>query len=67
MTLNGTNQQQNKICGYWKFNNNLLNDSVFCETVTTLIMNTFSDGSCNPMQTWEYFKYQVRDLAIKRR
>lgn len=66
ITLNGTNQPQKKIRGYWKFNNNLLNDSAFCESILNLTMNAFNSELSNPVQRWEYFKYQVRGLAITR-
>lgn len=64
--LKGTSQHQKSIRGYWKFNNSLLKDKEFCNTVTSLITNAFKDEHANPIQTWEFLKYQIRKLAINR-
>lgn len=63
--LKGVNQQQKKIQGFWKFNNNLLSDSEFCDSEGILYKGCNNDELSNPTQTWEYFKYQIRTLAIK--
>ena len=63
----GTNQDSNAMRGYWKFNNSLLADESFNNSVKQLVKDVFHDNSNKDYgKVWEYFKFQVRLIAIKR-
>lgn len=63
--FNGKKQGKN-LRGYWKLNNDLLNDTIFCDTVKRLSMDIFNNTEMNDLLQWEYFKFKVRECAIKR-
>lgn len=56
--------------GYWKFNITLLDDREFNASVKECLdecFNTPTNSSMNSIgNKWEFFKYNVRSLAIKR-
>lgn len=52
--------------GYWKLNNNLLEDKKFKESVAQLVKKIFNDKEMNPIQKWEFFKFKARQVAINR-
>lgn len=63
----GSIDPQSGIRGYWKFNNTLLSDDSFNESVKLLANEIFEiDINNGHKKKWEYFKYKIRQLAIKR-
>lgn len=63
----GSIDPQSGIRGYWKFNNTLLSDDSFNESVKLLANEIFKiDINNGHKKKWEYFKYKIRQLAIKR-
>lgn len=53
--------------GYWKFNQKLLDDSLFIEKTKSFLTHFFIDnvGSVNPLIVWDAFKCSFRGYAIK--
>lgn len=67
LNLNGSKAKTKmSFRGYWKFNNSLLSDDNFNETVKQSALEIFNRDNLNPIQKWEFFKFKVRELAIKR-
>lgn len=64
--LVGTKQKVNNSRGYWKLNVNLIKDDIFCNLVNTTAKKIFSDNNSSHTQKWEYFKFKIRELAIRR-
>lgn len=64
--LAGTKQQNGNIRGYWKLNNNLLKDKEFCDLVKKTAKSIFDNKDVNHIQKWEFFKFKIREIAIKR-
>lgn len=64
--LIGTKQNQNNLCGFWKLNNDLLNDEIFCGDVKRTAKQIFRDPKMNHTQKWEYFKFKIREAAMRR-
>jgi len=63
----GSIDQQLGLRGYWKFNNTLLSDDSFNNSVKLLAKEVFEfDINNGHKKKWEYFKYKIRQLAIKR-
>uniref|UniRef100_A0A1A8VGD5 Endonuclease/exonuclease/phosphatase domain-containing protein n=1 Tax=Nothobranchius furzeri TaxID=105023 RepID=A0A1A8VGD5_NOTFU len=58
-------KEQPSIRGYWKFNNDLLDDRKLKESVSFLVEKTFKEREMDPIQKWEFFKYKVQETAIK--
>lgn len=53
--------------GYWKFNNSLLKDNSFNDAMKKLAEEILNDGfNYDFRKKWEFFKYKVRYVAIKR-
>lgn len=53
--------------GYWKFNNLLLNDEIFCSKVIDTIGEVMTFLKYLPMvQKWDMLKLAIRDVAISR-
>lgn len=53
--------------GYWKFNNSLLKDVSFNNAIKKLVQDILNDDlTDNYRKKWEFFKYKVRYIAIKR-
>lgn len=64
--LIGTKQKQRHLCGLWKLNNHLLNDDTLCNSVKLTVTQIFSDIKMNHRHKWEYFKFKVREVPIRR-
>lgn len=63
----GCYKENPKLRGYWKFNNCLLKDDVFNNNTKELIKNILLDKMLIGYKNkWEFFKYRVRQIAIKR-
>lgn len=62
----GTQVENKNFRGYWKLNNNLLQDETFCKLIKDLANEIFSQQSPKPLEKWEYFKYKVREIGVKR-
>ncbi len=52
--------------GYWKFNNNLLKDDNFNACVKNIGKYIFGGLNEEFKNKWEFFKYNVRKIAVKR-
>ena len=65
LRLKGSKEKSN-IRGYWKLNNDLLEDKNFKEGVDLLAKDIFNRIEMNPIQKWEFFKFKIREVAIKR-
>lgn len=52
--------------GYWKLNNTLLKDTALIENIKSLAKDIFARKDLGHGSRWEFFKYKVRVLAIKR-
>lgn len=63
--LTGTKQEQRKLRGFWKLNNDLLNDDIFCDTVKISAEQIFRDKNMNHIQKWEYFKFKLREAEMR--
>lgn len=62
-----TNRKENTLRGYWKLNNNLLNDKIFNSQIKHLANEIFSNCvSKSHAADWDYFKFKARTLAINR-
>lgn len=61
----GNKLSSGKVRGYWKFNNSLLTDDTFKGKVK-MFLHVLEDTSMSYTQRWEYFKFKIRELAIKR-
>lgn len=48
----------------WKFNSNLLYNELFCTDIRNLLVEIDSLDS-TPLSKWEWFKFKVREIAIK--
>lgn len=64
--LVGTKQMQRNLRGFWKLNNDLLNDDIFCNLVKETAEQIFGDTKMNHIQKWEFFKFKVREVAMRR-
>lgn len=51
--------------GYWRFDNQLLEDSDFVEQMANHLTETLNEQFDNPMSLWEWMKYRVRQFCIK--
>ena len=53
--------------GYWKFNNSLLSDSIYVDSINTLI-DSFKQNPLNlnqnPSLLWENLKFKMRENTI---
>lgn len=65
LRLRGSKEKSN-IRGYWKLNNNILDDKKFEEGVNLLVKDIFNRKEMNSIQKWEFFKFKIREVAIKR-
>ncbi len=65
MTLQ-TVPNSNSLRGYWKFNNSLLEDSIFIKNIEALATDIFNSEMTDFVSKWEIFKFKSRHLAIKR-
>ncbi len=65
MTLQ-TVRNSNSLRGYWKFNNSLLEDSIFIKNIEALATDIFNSEMTDFVSKWEIFKFKFRHLAIKR-
>lgn len=53
--------------GYWKFNNSLLKDASFNDSIKNLLSDIFSKKTEDSYKVkWEFFKYKARQIAIRR-
>ena len=53
--------------GYWKFNNSLLKDDSFNDSIKKLAEELLNDDlNDNYRIKWEFFKYKARCVAVKR-
>lgn len=59
-------KENNKLHGYWKLNNNLLKDKTFQDSAKLMAQEIFNQKNLNGIQKWEYFKFKVRETAIRR-
>ena len=64
--LVGSKDSNNKMRGYWKLNNRLLKDKTFQVSVHLMAQDIFSENEMTNIQKWEYFKFKIREIAIKR-
>ena len=55
-------KQNKKGPGYWKINNDVLNDKVYLERVHEIIQS-FSKKCLSPILKWELFKVKVREFT----
>lgn len=62
----GGKEQRNSLWGYWKFNNSLLNDPIFCESIKSLALEIFNNRDVKDTLQWEYFKFKTMGNAVKR-
>ncbi|KAJ8033626.1 hypothetical protein HOLleu_23935 [Holothuria leucospilota] len=52
--------------GYWKLNNSLLNDQVYIEVISNIILEMCEDPNYeNPSSLWESLKFKIRGASIK--
>lgn len=51
--------------GYWRFNNQLLEDPEFIRKMNDHIATTLRDETDNPMLLWEWVKYKIRQFCIQ--
>ncbi len=65
LRLRGSKEKSN-MRGYWKINNNILDDKKFKEGVDLLAKDIFNRKEMNSIQKWEFFKFKIREAAIKR-
>lgn len=63
--LVGTKQKQRNLRGFWKLNNDLLNDDIFCNILKKTAEQIFRDTKMNHIQKWEFFKFKVREVAMR--
>jgi len=54
------------LIGYWKFNNNLLKDDNFNACVKNIAKVSFGGLNEGFKSKWEFFKYNIRKIAVKR-
>ncbi len=59
-------KQNNELRGYWKLNNSLLKDKTFQDSVKLLAQDIFNQKDWNGIQKWAYFKFKIRETAIRR-
>ena len=64
LRLRGSNQKSN-IIGYWKLNNNILDDKKIKDGVKLLAKDTFERKEMNSIQKWEFFKFKSEKLQLK--
>lgn len=50
----------------WKFNVTLLKDEVFTDGVKNTLKKVTENCSISYMEKWEFFKQEVKELAIER-
>lgn len=62
----GANQSNRQCRGYWKMNSDLLGDNTFCEMVEKIAQCIFNKIDLNGIQKWEFFKFKIREMGIKR-
>ncbi len=63
----GDSQHRTKLRGYWKFNNTLLKDNYFNDSLKNVASEIFNGVEDNEYtQKWEYFKFMTRTIAVKR-
>lgn len=62
------NQSRKYKPNYWKLNNTLLSDETFIEKAKQIINENFTKAKKDRTygQHWEYAKFQIRNMAIKR-
>lgn len=62
-----TNPQEQKktMRGYWKLNCYILKDEAFCRSVKAVASDIFNHNEMTSGQKWEFFKFKIRELAIK--
>lgn len=65
ITFSNPREQKTTIRGHWKLNCNLLNYDPFCDAVELIAGNIFSRNGLSSVQKWEYFKFKVRQAAIR--
>jgi len=65
ISLVGNTNSCKRIRGYWKFNNKLLSDAKFIDCVKN-ISYILEDESMSHVQRWEFYKFKVRQLAMRR-
>ena len=62
----GKSAENNRGKGTWKFNNSLLNDDIFqnsmLEKITEILL---TENNQNPQLKWEFLKYEIRKFCIK--
>lgn len=53
--------------GYWRFNNQLLQDANFVQAMENQILETLNTNEDfdNPMSLWEWIKYRIRQFCIQ--
>lgn len=62
----GRSENTTKLRGYWEFNNTLLNDNSFNDSIENQAIEIFNETADNEYtQKWEYFKDMTRYIAIK--
>lgn len=52
--------------GYWKLNNELLQDETFINETITVITDILSDSSMDLFKRWDLMKFSVKQCALKR-
>lgn len=65
LTLKGT-KENSSLRGYWKFNNNLLKDEYFNNSVKKIANDILGGVKEGFKCKWDFFKYNVRQIAVKR-
>lgn len=63
--LTGSKEKNKNVRGYWKLNTNLIKNEFFQLSVKLLAQDIFNRPEMNNIQKWEYFKFKVRETAIK--
>lgn len=51
--------------GFWRFNNQLLQDSTFFRGMSSHIITTLEEEFDSPTSLWEWLKYKIRQFCIK--
>lgn len=64
--LIGSRENNSKVRGYWKPDCKWLQDKIFQDSVKLLAQDIFERKGLNHTGRWEFFKFQIRELAIRR-
>ena len=63
------NKESNRVSGFWKFNNSLIENEEYVLQMKTFILDTlnelFNEKILDDQVKWEYLKYNIRKYSIK--